>query len=51
SRGAHWKPEFPARDDARFLQTTVARWTAAGPEISYQPVDTALLAPRPRTDD
>ncbi len=25
SRGAHYKPEFPVRDDARFLKTTLAR--------------------------
>src|SRR5258706_4896285 len=48
SRGAHYKPDFPERDDAKFLKTTLARWTASGPEISYEPVDTALLAPRAR---
>jgi succinate dehydrogenase / fumarate reductase flavoprotein subunit len=51
SRGAHYKPEFPERDDARFLKTTLARWAPAGPEIGYEPVDTALLAPRPRKYD
>ena len=27
SRGAHYKPEFPKRDDANWLKTTIADWT------------------------
>lgn len=51
SRGAHYKPDFPDRDDANFLKTTVATWNAeAGEvEIGYAPVDTSLVPPRPRT--
>jgi len=48
SRGAHYKPEFPERDDARFLKTTMARWKKDGPQISYEPVDTSLIPPRKR---
>jgi succinate dehydrogenase / fumarate reductase flavoprotein subunit len=48
SRGAHWKPEFPKRDDARFLKTTIASWTPDGPKIEYIPVDTSLIPPRER---
>lgn len=48
SRGAHYKPEFPERDDARWLKTTVAEWTHDGPRLSYLPVDTSLTPPRPR---
>jgi succinate dehydrogenase / fumarate reductase flavoprotein subunit len=51
SRGAHYKPEFPERDDARFLKTTKARWTADGPAISYEDVDVSLIRPRPRKYD
>jgi succinate dehydrogenase / fumarate reductase flavoprotein subunit len=51
SRGAHYKPAFPHRDDARWLQTTKARWTSDGPEFTYEPVDTSLIAPRPRKYD
>jgi succinate dehydrogenase / fumarate reductase flavoprotein subunit len=51
SRGAHYKPEFPERDDERFLKTTKARWTAEGPELSYEDVDISLLKPRPRKYD
>ena len=36
SRGAHYKPDFPKRDDARFLKTTLAEWTPDGPRLSYE---------------
>jgi succinate dehydrogenase / fumarate reductase flavoprotein subunit len=51
SRGAHYKPEYPERDDARFLKATIARYDAAKDEavITYGPVDTSLVAPRART--
>lgn len=48
SRGCHYKPAFPERDDARWLKTTVAEWTPDGPRLSYRPVDTSLTPPRPR---
>ncbi|MDR3541994.1 MAG: succinate dehydrogenase flavoprotein subunit [Desulfosporosinus sp.] len=48
SRGGHYKPEFPERDDANFLKTTIANWTPSGPELSYEAVDVSLIPPRPR---
>ncbi|MEK3733635.1 MULTISPECIES: succinate dehydrogenase flavoprotein subunit [Paenibacillus] len=48
SRGAHYKPEFPNRDDENFLKTTKAKWTPDGPEISYEEVDVSLIPPRVR---
>jgi succinate dehydrogenase flavoprotein subunit len=51
SRGAHYKPEFPERDDRRWLVTTKARWTSDGPEFTYDPVDVSLIPPRPRKYD
>src|SRR5262249_40635321 len=30
SRGAHYKPDFPKRDDANWLLTTLARHTETG---------------------
>ncbi|SMF67793.1 succinate dehydrogenase subunit A [Paenibacillus barengoltzii] len=48
SRGAHYKPEFPNRNDEEFLKTTMAKWTPDGPEISYEPVDVSLIPPRIR---
>lgn len=48
SRGAHYKPDFPTRDDAKFLKTTVTRFTPAGPVIFYEDVDISHIAPRER---
>lgn len=48
SRGAHYKPEFPNRNDEEFLKTTKAAWTADGPQISYEAVDVSLIPPRVR---
>lgn len=48
SRGAHYKPEFPDRNDEEFLKTTKAKWTAEGPQISYEDVDVSLIPPRKR---
>jgi succinate dehydrogenase / fumarate reductase flavoprotein subunit len=51
SRGAHYKPEFPERDDARWLKTTMARHTENGPSLSYAAVDTSLIPLRARKYD
>ncbi|MCZ8516819.1 succinate dehydrogenase flavoprotein subunit [Paenibacillus filicis] len=48
SRGAHYKPDFPERNDEEFLKTTKAKWTPDGPQISWEDVDTSLIAPRKR---
>src|SRR6201982_642434 len=48
SRGAHFKPEFPDRDDENFLKTTIAEYSGEGPVFSYEPVDISLLKPRKR---
>jgi succinate dehydrogenase / fumarate reductase flavoprotein subunit len=48
SRGAHYKPDFPERNDAQWLKTTLATWTPDGPEIRYASVDTSLLTPEAR---
>lgn len=48
SRGGHYKPEYPERDDVNFLKTTIADWTPGGPELSYEAVDVSLIPPRPR---
>lgn len=46
-RGAHYKPEFPKRDDENWLKTTIAVFDPAtlDPVISYEPVDTRHLKP------
>lgn len=48
SRGAHYKPDFPDRNDEEFLKTTKATWTPDGPQISYEEVDVSLIPPRVR---
>jgi len=48
SRGAHYKPEFPERDDENFLKTTIAEYSGEGPVFSYEPVDISLIPPRKR---
>jgi succinate dehydrogenase / fumarate reductase flavoprotein subunit len=48
SRGAHYKPEFPNRDDANWLKTTIAEYSGEGPVLSYEPVDSSLIEPRKR---
>jgi succinate dehydrogenase / fumarate reductase flavoprotein subunit len=53
SRGAHYKPDFPERNDERFLKTTKASFTddVAGPRFEYEEVDTQFIKPRPRRYD
>ena len=48
SRGVHLRPDYPERDDANWLKTTIAEWTPDGPRLSYEPVDVSLVPPRPR---
>jgi succinate dehydrogenase / fumarate reductase flavoprotein subunit len=50
SRGAHYKPDFPDRNDEKFLKTTKASFAADSgePRFEYAPVDTSLIQPRTR---
>lgn len=48
SRGAHYKPEFPERNDEQFMKTTKAKHTPNGPAIEYEEVDISLIKPRIR---
>ncbi len=48
SRGAHYKPEFPDRNDEEWLKTTVAEYSEEAPVFSYEPVDISLVEPRKR---
>lgn len=47
SRGVHFKPEFPYRDDEHWLKTTVAEYDPENdePRISYAPVDLRYMKP------
>ena len=53
SRGSHYKPDFPDRNDEKFLKTTKASFTGTGnsPKIEYEEVDTQFIKPRPRRYD
>ncbi|MFC0557860.1 succinate dehydrogenase flavoprotein subunit [Halalkalibacter alkalisediminis] len=50
SRGAHYKPDFPERNDEEFLKTTKATFNPAknAPDFSWEEVDTSLITPRKR---
>ncbi|MGA2901976.1 MAG: succinate dehydrogenase flavoprotein subunit [Candidatus Acidiferrales bacterium] len=48
TRGAHYKPDFPERDDANWLKTTKASYNDGNIQLEYEPVDTSLLQPRER---
>lgn len=50
SRGAHYKPEFPNRNDKEWLKTTIAEYDAKAnaPVFSYEEVDVSLIPPRER---
>ncbi|MDO8418497.1 MAG: fumarate reductase flavoprotein subunit, partial [Rubrivivax sp.] len=46
SRGAHFREDFPRRDDAQWLKRTLATWPGAGdtlPTLSYEPLDVARM--------
>ncbi len=53
SRGAHYKPDFPERDDKNWLKTTKAYFApdADEPRFEFEPVDISLIPPRPRRYD
>ncbi|MRH42929.1 succinate dehydrogenase flavoprotein subunit [Aquibacillus halophilus] len=50
SRGAHYKPEFPDRNDEEWLKTTKAQFDQEtnAPTFTYVDVDVSLIEPRKR---
>ena len=40
-----------SENNIKWLKTTIATYQNGGPDISYEPVDTSLIAPRPRKYD
>lgn len=50
SRGAHYKPEFPDRNDEEWLKTTKAYFEGPleAPKFEYEDVDVSLIPPRVR---
>ncbi|MCB1217997.1 succinate dehydrogenase flavoprotein subunit [bacterium] len=50
SRGAHYKPAFPERDDDNWQKTTIASFDGTrNPVFSYEEVDISLIKPRKRS--
>jgi succinate dehydrogenase / fumarate reductase flavoprotein subunit len=51
SRGAHYKPDFPERNDEKFLKTTKASYKDNAPAFEFEDVDISHIKPRPRRYD
>jgi succinate dehydrogenase / fumarate reductase flavoprotein subunit len=50
SRGAHYREDFPDRDDEKWLLHTMCKFSDAGePQISYKPVAITRFQPKERT--
>ncbi|MCA1960236.1 MAG: succinate dehydrogenase flavoprotein subunit [Desulfomonile sp.] len=49
SRGAHFRQDFPERDDENWLKHTLVRKTGDGPQVSFKPVTITRFQPKPRT--
>ncbi len=49
SRGAHYKPDFPERNDEKFLKTTKASFKDNAPAFEFEEVDISHIKPRPRS--
>jgi succinate dehydrogenase / fumarate reductase, flavoprotein subunit len=48
SRGAHYRTDYPKRDDARWMKHTLARRTPEGPNLSYSGVAFTRWEPKER---
>src|SRR5271156_2479191 len=51
SRGAHYKPDFPDRNDEKFLKTTKASYKDDAPAFKLKEVNITHINPRPRRYD
>ncbi|MEX0774803.1 MAG: FAD-binding protein [Phycisphaeraceae bacterium] len=51
SRGAHYRSDYPERDDAHWLKTSIANYdpTTGGSQLTYEEVPTLLAKPQSRT--
>jgi len=48
SRGAHFREDFPERDDEKWLKHTLVQKTEKGPRLFYKPVRITRFEPKPR---
>jgi succinate dehydrogenase / fumarate reductase flavoprotein subunit len=49
SRGAHYREDYPERNDTDWLKHTLIQMTTDGPRLFYKPVSITRFEPRPRT--
>jgi len=49
SRGAHYREDYPERDDVNFLAHSLAFRGEGGPTLRYKPVTITRFEPKPRT--
>ncbi len=49
SRGAHYKPDFPDRNDEQWLKTTIATYHDGDIRLTYEDVDVQHVKPKLRT--
>lgn len=52
SRGAHYRSDYPERNDAEFMKTSLAKHEAGGggkTTLEFVPIDASLVAPTART--
>jgi len=50
SRGAHYRTDYPTRDDANFMKTTLCKWDPVSRRVSVEfvPIDASLIQPKKR---
>jgi succinate dehydrogenase / fumarate reductase flavoprotein subunit len=51
SRGAHYRTDYPERDDENFMKTSLAKYDVSSKttSIEFIPIDASLIQPRART--
>jgi succinate dehydrogenase / fumarate reductase flavoprotein subunit len=49
SRGAHFREDFPERNDGDWLKHSLAYRAEGGPDLRYKPVTITRFQPKPRT--
>ena len=47
-RGAHWRLDFPGRDDKNWLKHTIAEYSPEGPKFRYTDVEITDYEPKER---
>lgn len=49
SRGAHYRTDYPNRDDTNFMKSSVARFENGKTSLSFEAIDASLILPTART--